>query len=154
MSRAPMQVLVLPYVVVSDTPVRYGVLRRADGGQWQGVAGGAEDDESIQEAARREATEELGTDGFQLTQLDSMSTVPAYFFPAWATWRETDPGLLMVPEYCFGALVHDTATVHLSSEHRTMEWVPIEEAQRKLRWDSNRNALWELDQRLQHNHLR
>jgi dATP pyrophosphohydrolase len=154
MSRAPMQVLVLPYVLDSDGTVRYGVLLRADSNQWQGVGGGAEDDESAREAAQRETFEELGTDGFQLTQLDSMSSVPAHFFAAWPTWREANPELYVVPEYAFGALVRDTAAVHLSGEHQTIEWMPIEEARRKLRWDSNRNALWELDQRLHHNELR
>ncbi len=29
-----------------------------------------------------------------------------------------------------------------------MEWVPYEEAIKKLTWDSNKNALWELNWKL------
>jgi len=36
----------------------------------------------------------------------------------------------------------------LSGEHRDIHWLPYNEAYDRLTWDSNRNALWELNERL------
>ena len=38
--------------------------------------------------------------------------------------------------------------ITLSHEHKKMEWLPYNEAFDKLTWDSNRNALWELNYKL------
>ena len=40
MARAPFQVVVLPFRLTDSGGVEFAVLRRADDGQWQGVAGG------------------------------------------------------------------------------------------------------------------
>ena len=34
-----------------------------------------------------------------------------------------------------------------------MEWLSFEEAMKRLTWDSNKNALWELNYLLERNHL-
>ena len=51
--RAPFNVLVIPSYRAPDAETRYCVLRRADAGFWQWVAGGGED-------AQGEATPPLG----------------------------------------------------------------------------------------------
>ena len=102
MTRAPMQVLALPFVVDDAGTVTYAVLHRSDVHAWQGVAGGAEDGETPAEAARRECAEELGTDAFNLIELASVSSIPAVNFIEWSTWRERSPSLLVVPEHTFG----------------------------------------------------
>ena len=148
MTRAPQQILVLPFTADEAGRVRYAVLHRADMDAWQGVAGGVEDEESPLQAARRECIEELGTDRFDLIALASVSTIPASNFAAWPQWRRSDPDLLVVPERCFGARLRDRSDVRLSREHVEVAWLTYDEALARLTWDSNRNALWELHERL------
>lgn len=140
--RAPFQVLVLPYRWKDGKP-EYAVLKVVDGGCWQFVAGGGEDQETPLEAARREALEETGLEG-NLLQLDSLATVPRNQFIGSSFWPED---IYVIPEYCF-ALEAGDAEIQLSREHTEYRWVSFQEGQRVLKWDSNRNALWELDQRL------
>lgn len=54
---------------------------------------------------------------------------------------------LVIPEYCFAAEVTD-ADLQISREHVCFEWVTYEEAKRRLRCDSNKTALWELDSKI------
>lgn len=53
MSRAPFQILVFLRRVINDE-IEYLLLRRADSGVWQGIAGGGEDDEGPEDAATGE----------------------------------------------------------------------------------------------------
>ena len=55
--------------------------------------------------------------------------------------------VLVIPEYCFGVLVH-TKDIILSDEHVEFRWSDYETALGLLKWESNRNALWELNYRL------
>ena len=144
MPRAPFQILVLPYRKKENT-LEFAVFRRSDYFCWQGVAGGGEDDETPLEAARREAFEEASISGAcAFIQLQAMCTVPVTFFQDGGTW---DPALYVVPEHSFGADCTGQALV-LSHEHDAVEWLPYEEASARLTYDSNRTALWELNQRL------
>ena len=125
--------------------LEFAVFRRSDYFCWQGIAGGGEDNETAWEAAQREAFEEAGISGaFYFMPLQASCTVPVTFFQDDGTW---DPALYVVPEYSFGA---DCAgqTLMLSSEHVVMEWLPYKEAHARFTYDSNRTALWELNQRL------
>lgn len=147
--RAPFQVLVIPFRRRSGV-VEYAVLRRADAGGWQFVAGGGEDGESPVEAAVRETREEVGFEaGAGLIALDSMATVPADSFAAAAAWG---PQLFAVPEHAFAVDVGQADLV-LSHEHTELRWETYAQARGLLQWDSNRNALWELDQRLRRSAL-
>jgi dATP pyrophosphohydrolase len=146
--RAPLQVLVLPYKLNASGTVLFAVLHRADSGQWQAVAGGAEDDETAAQAAVRETSEEIGLVEPRLMPLDSVASIPAVHFPAWEQWRVSNPQLYVVPEYAFAVLVDDPAQVRLSREHDDIRWLPYDQATQLLTWDSNRNALWELRERL------
>ena len=79
MSRAPFQVLVLPYRIAADGTIRYALLKRepTTGGYWQPVAGGGEDNETPEQAARRETFEEAGIPvDSEFIQLDSCSMIP------------------------------------------------------------------------------
>ena len=142
--RAPFQVLVIPFRPCPEG-MRFGVLRRSDAGYWQFVAGGGEGGETPLEAARREAREEAGIpETSRYIQLDSIAKVPARIFQGHERWG---PDVLEIPEHAFGAEVPDGA-LRLSGEHTESRWVGCEEAGSLLKWDSNRNALRELDQRL------
>lgn len=145
MSRAPFQVLVLPYVRAADGTPRYSVFRRADLGVWQGIAGGGEEGETPDEAARREAAEEAGVPAdAPWTRLAAVGRVPASAFGPPAHWPA---GLAEVPEYAFGVEVAPEAVV-LSPEHDAVAWLPYAEAVVRLAWASNRAALVALHARL------
>ena len=139
--RAPFQVLVIPYRRAAG--YEFGVLKRSDADYWQFVAGGGEEGESALQAARRETEEEINIVG-DLIELDSLSTIPKDCFAAADSW---DEDISVVPEHCFAVNV-GTQDVSLSQEHTDIQWLPFGEASRRLKWDSNRNALWELNERL------
>lgn len=145
MTRAPYQVLVLPFRTDVDGVPEYAVFRRADDFQWQGVAGGGEEGETPLESARRELFEEagLGT-GVTVFPLDCQDTVPASFFAAARYWPA---GTYVVRQFFFAADCRDREIV-LSDEHIEFAWLPFPHAHRLLRYDSNRTALWELSERL------
>jgi dATP pyrophosphohydrolase len=148
MERLPLQVLVLPFRRFADGTTEYAVLRRRDHTDdcWQGVAGGAEQGESAEQAARREMMEEAGIPvDAPLVQLDAVASVPASQFQERDLWG---PDVYVVTERAFGVYVDDNQAITLSDEHTEYRWVPYEEAARLLRWDSNRTALWELNERL------
>jgi dATP pyrophosphohydrolase len=144
MSRAPFQVLVLPYRIVQGKDILYAIFKRSDGNYWQGIAGGGEDDESPLDAAKREAHEEAGVDPTsRFTKLDSQATIPVAGICGFL-WGSD---VLVVPEYCFGVEVIDSV-VTLSDEHSDAKWVGYESASEMLHWHSNKTALWELNHRL------
>lgn len=142
MSRAPYQVLVIPYLVSLNEPL-FAVLKRepGTGGYWQFVAGGGEGSETPIEAARREAWEEAGVPPTQpMIELSTVTSIPVVNFGGFL-WG---PDVVTIPEYCFGVECDDDHLV-LSSEHTAHRWVTYAEASRLVRWDSNRTALWELN---------
>ncbi len=139
--RAPFQILVIPFRRTA-TGLEFAVLKRSDADYWQFVAGGGEDGETPIEAAQRETQEEVGITG-DLIQLDSLSTVPKDCFAA-ESWGQD---VYVIPEHCFAVDTGDHV-IALSGEHTELRWVPYERARSLLEWDSNRNALWELNERL------
>ena len=144
MPRAPFQVLVIPFRRTDDG-FKYALFRRCDGGYWQGIAGGGEDDESPLDAVRREAREEAGLDpDSRLIRLDTTSTVPVTCFADSHLWGDD---LYVVPEHCFG-LDATGRTIRLSDEHTEFRWFPAPDAMAAAQYDSNRTAIWELNQRL------
>jgi dihydroneopterin triphosphate diphosphatase len=148
MARLPLQVLVFPFRRRVGGQIEYAIFRRRDFADdcWQGVAGGAEQDESAEQAARREMMEEAGIPAdAPLVPLDAVASVPASQFPDRDVWGRN---LYVVTERAFGVYVDHAQVIVLSHEHTEHRWVPYDEAARLLRWDSNRTALWELNERL------
>ena len=150
MGRAPFQVLVFPFRAAPDGGFEYALFfRRTEryGNFWQAISGGGEDDETPVQAARREMYEETRIDtGAEFIQLESMCMLPADVASGELLWGEE---VLVVPEYTF-ALRADGQEIRLSPEHEAYRWVDYEAGQDLLRWDSNRNALWELNYKLTH----
>ena len=147
--RAPFQVIVFPYRQTSDREIEYAIFFRKTqryGDFWQAISGGGEDDETPLQAARREMGEESGLSAdTALLKLKSMTMLPA----PQAAGMLWGPDVLVVPEYAFGADAQGQEIV-LSPEHVTYRWANYQTAQELLRFDSNKNALWELDYRLTH----
>ncbi len=145
MARAPFQVLVYPYRRKLDGQIEIALLKRADAGYWQGIAGGGEDTESPLEAARRETYEESGIPATsEFIQLDTVDSVPVTEFREHTLWGEN---VYVIPQYCFGVRAQH-AEIVLSREHTEAGWFSYEEALPLIKYDGNRTALWELCQRL------
>jgi len=143
--RTAFQILVIPFRYKKAGP-EYAILKRSDANYWQFVAGGGEDSEAPLKAAQRESQEETGVTG-EIMKLDSMATIPKSCFAAAESWGQD---VYVIPEHCF-ALDVDDSVITLSGEHTELRWVSYEEAYSLLKWDSNRNALWELNERLKKN---
>ncbi len=151
MPRAPFQVLVLPFRRRASE-LEYALFRRADLGYWQGIAGGGEDDEQPLAAARREAWEEARIPlAATYVPLVTSSSVPVLdiHVSARGHWPRN---LYVIPIHAF-AVDCGAVEMELSAEHTAYSWLPYAEAVRLVRWDSDRTALWELDQRLQQDDL-
>ena len=56
--------------------------------------------------------------------------------------------MYVVRELAFGAEVAADEVIRLSGEHADLDWLSYAKARDRLRWDSNRTALWELHTRL------
>lgn len=143
-NRQPYQVLVLPYTFEADGTVKYGLFKRADENYWQGIAGGGEGSETPLETAKREAHEEAGITSQSFITLLSQCSMPAKD-AAGFLWGED---VFIVPEYAFGVEAHSKEEIKLSREHLECAWLSYEEAEKRLKWDSNKTALWELNYRL------
>src|SRR5690242_11679206 len=110
------------------------------------ISAPAEAGETAEQAARREMMEEAGIAAdAPLIPLDAIASVPADQFEARELWG---PGVYVVTERAFGVRVPDDRAIALSREHTAYRWLLYAEAARLLTWDSNRTALWELDERL------
>ncbi|MEU9397034.1 NUDIX pyrophosphatase [Streptomyces sp. NPDC048324] len=144
MPRAPFQILVVPFRRAGER-IEFAVLRRQDMDVWQAVAGGGESGESPQQAAVREAREELGLDeAVALYPLQTTASIPARFFADRDSWPA---GTYVVPEYAFAADLTDIE-IKLSDEHSAVQWLDCKAAGNLLRFDSNRTAVRELHERL------
>ncbi len=140
--RAPFQVLVFPYQILNDQP-RFLIGQRSDNGVWQAISGGGEGSESFLEAAKRELKEEASLVGYNWQQLDSMCMLPKVYYAGHENWANHQ---FVVPEYSFSVQV--STEPQLSNEHTKFRWCSFHEASELLAYDSNKIALWEINQRL------
>lgn len=142
--RKPIQVLILPYKYEKEN-IYFLIFKRADLKVWQGIAGGVEENETVLMAAKREAFEEAGIPiNKKYIRLESKSTIPVNFIYGNFYWGND---VYNAVEYCYGVCVNDTNIV-ISEEHLEYKWATYEEAFNMFKWDSNRNALWELNEKL------
>lgn len=144
--RKPHQILAFPFIKENNWYL-YGIFCRNNKKEiWQGIAGGVEDyDTTYKAACIREANEEAGlTDFSNVIELESICTIPVPNVTKEFLWGED---ILLIYEHCFG-IECKSKNIKLSNEHIKMEWLNYEEAIKKLKWDSNKNALWELNYKL------
>lgn len=145
MARAPFQVLIIPYRIATSGIIDVAIFLRSDANFWQGISGGGEDDETPLEAAKRESFEEAKIpSNLDFFQLDNTNSVPLGFFKDRYLWGED---MYVVPEYSFGVDIGEHE-IELSPEHSEYRWVTYEEAEKLLKFDSNKTALWELNERI------
>lgn len=145
MARAKYQVLVIPYII-QNSIIKYAVFHRSDMQVWQFIAGGGEAGETPLQSAKREASEEAGicSDNHYYS-LETCCSISTDCFKAYSKiWGQE---CLVIPEYTF-AVNMKTDDIILSDEHTNYEWLDYETAKRKLKYDSNKVALWELDNKI------
>ncbi|MCE5234633.1 MAG: NUDIX pyrophosphatase [Eubacteriales bacterium] len=145
MARAKYQVLVIPYMI-RDNAIKYAVFHRSDIEIWQFIAGGGEDGETPIQSAKREAFEEAGIlPDTTYASLETRCCISTESFKEYRKlWGEH---CLVIPEYSF-AVNAGNVELKLSKEHTAYEWVDYATAKQRLRFDSNKVALWELDNKI------
>ena len=143
--RAPFQILAIPYKYINGK-ILFCVFHRSDYDQWQFIAGGGENDERPCDAAKRVIFEESGILTDNIIALNSMCYIPTNIFPRKYLYNWPDD-MYVIPEYSFGFECNKEIIV--SDEHTECVWCQYEDAIKKLKWDSNKTALYELKKRLE-----
>lgn len=119
-------------------------LRRAPGGRcpgaWESVHGHIDADEKPAAAAIREVREETGLSPVHLYNL---SRVELFY-----QHRLDEVALVPV----FVAFVDEAATVRLSQEHDSYEWLAPGAARQRFAWPRERRALQDVELLLSHGH--
>lgn len=151
MARQPKQIHVFLYRL-SKNGYEYALFQREDSKFcWQGVCGGLEDDETVEEGARREIFEEAGIcKQLPLYPLESISYLPDTVFSdeERLLWGNH---IVVIPMYFF-AMPFD-GTIKLSKEHTALKWLPYKEAYDLIYYKDQKIALYELNEKLQRNFL-
>jgi GrpB-like predicted nucleotidyltransferase (UPF0157 family)/ADP-ribose pyrophosphatase YjhB (NUDIX family) len=139
------------YLLLHRKPTSYG-----EEPIWQGVTGGVEDNESLEDTARRELSEETG---FVPISLRSIGF--SYCFPILEQLNPSFPaGTTENREHAFLAEVLGGIEPVLSDEHDSFRWCDIEDALSLLKYPNNIEALqrsnesllgWRLLQLVEHN---
>lgn len=137
----------IPYKII-DGEILFCIFKRADSDQWQFVAGGGENGEITIEAAKRETAEEIGIEPTNIKQLTCIAYVPAEVI-AESKRRHWDKNTVVIPEYTFAFECYGEP--NLSNEHTEYKWLPYDEARKLLKWDSNKVAMYEINERLKNN---
>lgn len=112
----------------------------------QGVCGGLEDDETLEQGVLRELWEETGIKNVtKLQLLETVSYVPANQFGEKhrAVWGKT---VVVIPMYCY-AIPYD-GEILLSDEHTEVKWMTYSDAMSVIYFDSQKTALYELNEKL------
>lgn len=97
----------------------YLLLKRADMGVWQGVAGGGEGDETPIVAAIRETREETGVEISDIVDLRSVAELSVIDVAGCYRWGED---IRIIPEFAFLADVPSDAKIKISCEHTEYLW--------------------------------
>jgi lipoyl(octanoyl) transferase len=134
----PLSILV--YVVAPSGPSHdFLLLRRLPtrGGFWQGVTGGVEPGEALDEAAVRELMEETSLAPSHLVPTGFHYSFPVKKRPAGASSRTR-----RITEHVFLALLAAKVDPRIDpAEHDAWDWYSFEEALTWLRWPENIEAL-------------
>lgn len=148
--RKPKQVLVFLYRKNKNNEYEYCIFYRKKLQVRQAISGGVEDDETLIETVKREVFEETGIEANDIFELSSVSSIPVVNITGKFSWGND---VYVVSEHSFGVFTENN-DIKLSSEHKQYEWFTFDEAYEKLEFDSNKTALWELNQRLLNSDLK
>lgn len=137
-------------VVIHTPALEVLLLERADHpGYWQSVTGSRDGNETLRETAIREVMEETGLDAtrFDLTDWQQQNVYEIY-----ETWRHRyPPGVTHNTEHVFSLQLPEAVSVQPSPrEHLGFLWLPWREAADKVFSPSNREAILQLPEKVQH----
>lgn len=149
--RTPFQVLVILYRKINEE-IEYALFFRKKLNICQFVSGGWEDEKKPIETVVRELREEtqIKITKEDVVELASKSTIPVLNITGEFTWGKD---VYVVYEHTFAVNVQYSEIV-ISDEHKGFNWLKYEEAMEKLRFDSNKNALWELNEKLKNGEIK
>lgn len=120
--------------------------RGPTGGLWQSVTGSREpDDPDLEATARRELLEETGLSQGMLADWRLTNR-----YEIWAQWQgRYAPGVTHNVEHVYGFTVPEPVLATLDpGEHTSQLWLPWREAMEKTFSPTNRDAIWQLQQRV------
>jgi dihydroneopterin triphosphate diphosphatase len=104
---------------------------------WQGISGGVEDNESVEEAAERELMEETKFTGVPLIRVVFIRAIPMQ-----EEWKKQYlPGTKEIIEHTFVCILNGTFEPTLSWEHTEFAWLSYMDALEKLYYDGNKVSL-------------
>lgn len=145
--RLPKQVLIIPYRIINNQ-VEYGIFKRKDIPIWQWISGGLEDsDKDILAAVKRELYEETYIsidDDKEIIELEGFTKIPVINIVKDFIWGDN---VFYSEEYAFAINLEDKE-IKISDEHSEYKWISYEESKELLRYDSNKSALWELNEKI------
>lgn len=143
--RMPKQVLIITYRV-RNQEIEYLVFKRKDLKCWQWISGGMEDfDKDLLDTAKRELYEEIGIkDNVTIENLEITTKIPVVNVVGDFMWGKD---VFYSKEYGFSVDISNQK-IHLSNEHEECRWVDYSTANELLKYDSNKSALWELNEKL------
>lgn len=149
MARQPKQVHIFLFRK-DENGYQYAIFQREDMPFcWQGICGGLEDNETLEEGARREIFEEAGINQhLPLYPLESISYLPDNIFSdsARLNWGEN---IVVVPMYFFA--MPYKGQVQLSEEHIDVKWLSYDDAYNLIYYYDQKIALYELNEKLLRN---
>ncbi|MDD2701921.1 MAG: dihydroneopterin triphosphate diphosphatase [Sideroxydans sp.] len=137
-------------VVIHTAALEVLLLERADHpGYWQSVTGSRDGDELLQETALREVGEETGIDASQFQLLDWQQQNEYEIYPHWR--HRYAPGVTRNTEHVFGLQLPHPVPVTLSPrEHLNYQWLSWQDAADNVFSPSNRAAILQLPEKVQH----
>ncbi len=149
MPRQPKQVHIFLFRK-NNNHFEYAIFQRADMEFcWQGVCGGLENVETIEEGARREIFEETGIkERHPLYLLDSVSYLPDSIFLE-ETRKIWGKEIVVIPMYFYA--MQFQGDIILSDEHKTVQWLRYDEAYDLVYYADQKTALYELNEKLLRN---
>ena len=143
--RLPKQVLIIPYRIINGK-AEYCIFRRKDIEMWQWVSGGVEDfDKDIISSVKRELYEETTISDIEnIIELEGFTKIPVVNIVKEFKWGEN---VFYSEEYSFAVNINGKK-IEISEEHSEYRWTSYDEAKSLLKYDSNKNALWELNEKI------
>lgn len=144
--KQPISALIVIYTQALDVLL----LERADfPGYWQSVTGSRNGEETLRETAIREVGEETGLDATHYALADWHLQNVYDIYSQWL--HRYPPSTTQNTEHVFGLQLPQQVAVQLSPrEHLRYQWLPWNVAADKVFSPSNRAAILQLPERIQH----
>ena len=138
MKKIPKSILIIIYTKNKDVLL---LKKINDKDMWQSVTGSMQENETAQDAAKRELLEETGLNSDNLIDCKK-----EYIFEIYEMWRyKYDDGVTHNTEYVFKLELDDIIDIDMDiEEHSSYVWLPRVKAAEKVFSHTNRQAIFDL----------